>query len=90
MTFIDTAHRYQTTDYGEYAIAAGGWKTNRDSRQLTYRVDRWVSKHSGARSLHITHCLDGRDTSDVYVGKYEPECGWCWLGATHTQDAHDR
>lgn len=42
-------------------------------------------RHSGNHSVHTA---GHRDTSDVYRGYYDPTCGWCWLGASHTDHAH--
>lgn len=37
---------------------------------------------------HAVHTAGQRDLSDVYLGHYHPTCGWCWLGASHTDHAH--
>ena len=34
------------------------------------------------------HLADRHDQSPAHRG-YESECGWCWLGASHTVDAHN-
>lgn len=42
---------------------------------------------SGGHQLAY-HLANRDDTSDPHHG-YDPDCGWCWLGAPHTVDAHN-
>jgi len=37
------------------------------------------------------HAASGSDLSPIhltYPRGYDPACGWCWLGAPHTEAAH--
>ena len=39
------------------------------------------------------HAVDAADTSPrhyTYPTGYDPACGWCWLGAPHTEREHER
>lgn len=47
-------------------------------------VRRRTYSDGGADHLHLT---GPDDVSHVHLG-YVPACGWCWLGAGHTHDAH--
>lgn len=41
---------------------------------------------SGGGAAYL-HAADREDTSPAHAG-YDPDCGWCWLGAPHTRAAH--
>ena len=43
---------------------------------------------SGGYRLAV-HLAGRGDVSPIYRGSYVPVCGWCWLGAPHSVDAHD-
>jgi hypothetical protein len=47
---------------------------------------------SGGYAL-VVHLADRGDTSAqhvTYPSGYDERCGWCWLGANHSQAAHAR
>lgn len=59
------------------------------------RVDRgWVRDEPGYLSggdRAYTHVVDDRDESPhhhTYPTGYDSRCGWCWLGAPHSEAAH--
>jgi len=36
------------------------------------------------------HCASLHDVSPLHLGdKYNPNCGWCWINAPHTEEAHN-
>ena len=58
------------------------------------RVDRsgwvrWVEGGDHAAYMHAAGPDDGTAEHWIYGG-YDDRCGWCYLGATHTEAAHDR
>lgn len=51
----------------------------------TYRrLDRGTVRDDDHGHVHVTGT---DDTSPAHVG-YDADCGWCWLGAPHSADAH--
>lgn len=42
---------------------------------------------SGGHPLSI-HLSGKGDTSPAYRGPYAGKCGWCWLNANHSEQAH--
>lgn len=45
---------------------------------------------SGGHQL-VIHLADAHDTSGphrTYPTGYDSRCGWCWLGANHSENAH--
>jgi hypothetical protein len=56
-------------------------------------VDRgWVradilTTSDGRTDRQDVHATGRNDLSNAHSG-YHPECGWCWLGYPHTEQAH--
>lgn len=42
---------------------------------------------SGGGQAYL-HTAGPGDVSEGFLG-YDPDCGWCWLGAPHSVEAHD-
>ena len=57
-------------------------------RGYTKRIDGYDAMGRPA----YAHLAGPDDTSEIYPGHtgYDPACGLCWLGATHTYAAHDQ
>lgn len=63
-------------------------------RRLDYS---WVRDHPGeytsggyALTVHVTGPDDQSPIHLTYPTGYRSECGWCYLGANHSDDEHDR
>lgn len=54
------------------------------------RTDEWVSADGSDREPSVLHVAAVDDVSNENRTLSPNECGWCWLGAPHSQDAHDR
>lgn len=65
---------FKRTDHGR-----GGW----------IRTERWTSKRDGREVEEYSHVVSENDMSDCHGGGYDPKCGWCWLGAAHSEAAHE-
>lgn len=59
--------------------------------QKYIRIDRvggWVREHHSEPGLYV-HVAGKEDSSSVYLGhKTSLTCGWCYLNAPHSEDAH--
>lgn len=83
-------HVLSTSEYGTSTII-GYESTDGGS---TYRVVEFIPA-PGIR-MHREHsrqwCAGSDDVSpSVGYGQpvgYDPECGWCWLGCSHSEQAH--
>lgn len=40
------------------------------------------------QTVHAARIGDTSPTHSTYPTGYDSACGWCWLGAGHTVDAH--
>jgi hypothetical protein len=53
------------------------------------RYDPYETQHDGTVliTVHVAHGQDKSPRWDT-LNHYEPTCGWCWLGYTHSEAAH--
>ena len=71
-----------------------GEPVNISSRRTDYGyvvVRRWEPDTAAqSQSDEYFHAVSLTDTSSPWPTSthYDPDCGWCWLGAPHTADAH--
>lgn len=56
------------------------------------RRERYIPDDGRPAVLEYSHAASRSDVSPRHriYPDYDHRCGWCWLNATHTQDAHAR
>lgn len=62
------------------------------------RLERgWVRDHAGQHVsnggplvVHVTGPEDHSPNHATYPRGYDSRCGWCWLGANHSDEEHTR
>lgn len=77
---ITTETEYGTYTHGTPYRTEGGWS----------RKDDWEGKN-GYKAKEYFHANGPDDQSAPHSQPrdgYNPECGWCYLNAGHTKDAH--
>jgi len=51
---------------------------------------RGLIRYQSNKPSNTIHCANAHDVSPVHLGdKYNPNCGWCWINAPHTVEAHN-
>lgn len=84
--------RTQKTRFGTNYIAHGGFESL-DGRPNALRIDLYVSDRDGSKHVEGRHTATngGPDYSPLHCteGTASCGCGWGYLGASHTQAAHD-
>lgn len=75
---------YGTREVGPMRqIDLGGW----------VRDDQWTSRYGNYTEASYLHAAGRDDVSNshsMYPFGYDSRCGWCFLGAGHTDEAHDQ
>lgn len=60
------------------------------SREGTwFRNDKWTSKRMKETFMERRFAANREDNSPVFYGQYDAQCSCCWLGFSHTTDAHN-
>jgi hypothetical protein len=52
------------------------------------RLDVYTRNCDGVKLTERCHVTGRRDTSPRYTGDYNADCSWCYLGYTHSINAH--
>lgn len=55
----------------------------------TYRIDRgWGRRDEDGHTTHLAGPDDVSAYHHQYPTGYDSRCSWCWLGYSHSEDAH--
>lgn len=62
-------------------------QVERLERGWVRRTDEWTTG-GYPLSVHLAGCDDTSPVHRTYPTGYDSRCGWCWLNAPHSGDAH--
>lgn len=78
-----TAFNVRTVGRCTRSEDGGGWL-----REDTIEPTAAHRRHWSTTQREVIHAARAEDTSPLYAGEYNDRCGWCYLGAGHTTEAH--